>query len=56
MGNGVKFRVTLTLLIHLPGTEPETKPEPPNFKFTKFTGERGPGSCSTMANMPNMRC
>jgi hypothetical protein len=56
LGNGVKFRLTLTLLFHLPGTEPEAKPEPSNFKFTKFMGEHGPGSRSPMANMPNVNC
>ncbi len=56
LGNGVKFPVTLTLLLHLPGMEADAKPELFNFKFTQFTDERGPGSCHPMANMPNMRC
>ncbi len=56
LGNGVKFPVTLTLLLHLPGMEPDAKPELFDFKFTQFTDERGPGTCSPMANMPNMRC
>jgi hypothetical protein len=54
LGNGVKFPVTLTLLLHLPGMEPDAKPELFNFKFTQFTDERGPGTCHPMANMPNM--
>jgi len=58
LGNGVKFLVivTLTLLLHLPGVEPDAKPEMSNFKFTEFTDERGPGGCSPMANTPNKRC
>jgi len=56
LGNGVKFPVTLTLLLHLPGMEPDAKPELFNFKFTQYTDERGPGTCHPMANMPNMRC
>jgi hypothetical protein len=54
LGNGVKFPVTLTLLLHLPGMEPDAKPELFNFQFTQFTDERGPGTCHPMANMPNM--
>jgi hypothetical protein len=56
LGGGVKFPLTLTLLLHLPGMEPDAKPELFNFKFTQFTDERGPGSCHPMANMPNMHC
>jgi len=56
LGNGVKFPVTLTLLLHLPEMEPDAKPELFNFQFTQFTDERGRGCCSPMANMPNMRC
>jgi hypothetical protein len=56
LGNGVKFPLTLTLLLHLPGMEPDAKPELFNLKFTQFTDERGSGSCSLMANMPNMHC
>jgi hypothetical protein len=56
LGNGVKFPVTLTLLMHLPGMQPDAKPELFNFKFTQFTDERGPGTCHPMASMPNMRC
>jgi hypothetical protein len=54
LGNGVKFPVTLTLLLHLPGMEPDAKPELFNFTFTQFTDERGPGTCHPMANMPNL--
>jgi hypothetical protein len=54
LGNGVKFPVTLTLLLHLPGMEQDAKPELFNFTFTQFTDERGPGTCHPMANMPNM--
>lgn len=56
LGNGVKFPLTLTLHLHLPGMEPDAKPELFNFTFTQFTDERGPGSCHPMASMPNMRC
>jgi hypothetical protein len=56
LGNGVKFPVILTLLVHLPGMEPDAKSELFNFKFTQFTDERGPGTCHPMANMPNMHC
>jgi hypothetical protein len=54
LGNGVKFPVNLTLLLHLPGMEPGAKPELFNFTFTQFTDERAPGTCHPMANMPNM--
>jgi hypothetical protein len=56
LGNGVKFPVTLTMLLHLPGMEPDAKPELFNFNFTQFTDEHGPGSCRPMSSMPNMRC
>jgi hypothetical protein len=56
LGSGVKFLVALNLLLHLPGTEPDAKPELYHFKFTQFAEERGPGSCSPMANMANMSC
>jgi len=56
LGNGVKFPLTLTLLLHLPGMEPDAKPELFNFSFTQFTDERGPGSCRPMPSMPNMHC
>jgi hypothetical protein len=55
-GDGVKFLVTLTLLLHLPGMEPDAKPELFDLKFTQSTDERGPGSCHLIAKMPNMRC
>jgi len=56
LGDRVKFPVTLTLHLRLPGMESSAKPELFNFKFTKFTDERGSGNCSPMANMPNMGC
>jgi hypothetical protein len=56
LGNGVKFPVTLTMLLHLPGMELDAKPELFDFKFTQFTDEHGPGSCRPMSSMPNMRC
>ena len=56
LGNGVKFPVTLTLLLYLPGMEADAKPELFNITFKKFTDERGPGICHPMANMPNMHC
>jgi hypothetical protein len=56
LGEGVKFPVAITLLLRLPGMAPDAKPELFNFNFTQFTDERGPGTCSPMANMPNMRC
>jgi hypothetical protein len=55
LGNGVKFPVTLTMLLHLPGMEPDAKPELFNFNFTKFTDEHGPGSCTPMPSM-HMSC
>jgi hypothetical protein len=56
LGDAVKFPVSLTLLLHLPGMAPDAKPELFNFTFTQFTDENGPGSCSPMKNMPNMKC
>jgi hypothetical protein len=56
LGDRVKFPVTLTLHLRLPGMVSSAKPELFNFKFTKFTDERGSGNCSPMANMPNMGC
>jgi hypothetical protein len=56
LGNGVKFPVILTLLLHLPGMEPDAKPELFDFKFTQFTDEHGPGTCRPMPSMPNMHC
>ncbi len=56
LGEGVKFPLTLTLLLHLPGMAPDAKPELLNFTFTGFTDENGPGTCSPMNIMPNMRC
>ncbi len=54
LGSGVKFPATITLHLHLPGMKPDAKPELFNFKFTQFTDERGLGSRSPKANMPNM--
>jgi hypothetical protein len=54
-GNEVKFPVTLTLLLPLPGMGPDAKLELFNFAFTKFLDERGPGSCHPMADMTSMR-
>src|SRR3984885_853865 len=51
LGEGVKFPVTLTLLLHLPGMAPDDKPELFNFTFTKFTDENSAGSCTPMKNM-----
>src|SRR6266851_5423939 len=56
LGNGVKFTVTVTLLLHLSGMEPDAKPELFNLKFRRFADELGYRSRSPMANMPNMRC
>jgi hypothetical protein len=56
LGEGVKFPVSLTLLLHLPGMAPDAKPELFNFMFAGFTDENGPGTCSPMKNMPNMHC
>jgi hypothetical protein len=56
LGDFMKFPVSLTLLLHLPGMAPDAKPELFNFTFTQFTDENGPGSCSPMKNMPNMKC
>jgi len=54
LGDSVKFPVTLTLLLRLPGVAPDAKPEVFNFDFKQFTDERGPGTCTPMAKMPNM--
>ncbi len=54
LGDAVKFPVALTVLLHLPDTPPDAKPELFNFTFTKFTDEHGPGTCVPMAKMPNM--
>jgi hypothetical protein len=56
LGDRVKFPVTLTLHLRLPGMVSSAKPELFNFKFTEFTDERGSENCSPMANMPNMGC
>jgi hypothetical protein len=56
LGDRVRFPVTITLQLRLPGMASNAKPELFNFKFIKFTDERGSGACSPMANMPNMRC
>jgi hypothetical protein len=56
LGDRVKFPVTVTLHLRLPGMVSSAKPELFNFKFTKFTEERGSGNCSPMSNMPNMGC
>jgi len=55
LGDGPKFPVTFTLLLHLPGMAPDAKPELFNFTFTGFTDERGPGTCTPMPKM-NMSC
>ena len=54
LGNGVKFPVTPPPLPHLPGMEPDAKPESFHFTFTQFTDVRGPATCHFRANMPNM--
>lgn len=54
LGDAVKFPVALTVLLHLPDTPPDAKPELFNFAFTKFTDENGPGNCAPMAKMPDM--
>jgi hypothetical protein len=56
LDNGVKFIVSPTLLLRLPGMEPDAKPELFNFKCEQFTDECGPGICSAVANMPKLRC
>ena len=56
LGNGVKFTVIVTLLLHLSGMEPDAKPELFNLKFRRFADDLGYGSCKPMANMPNMGC
>jgi hypothetical protein len=54
LGDTVKFPVALTVLLHLPDTPADAKPELFNFTFTKFTDENGPGTCVPMAKMSNM--
>jgi hypothetical protein len=56
LGDGVKFPVTLTLLLNQSGMGLNANPELFNFKFVEFTGESGAGTCGPLANMPNMRC
>ena len=56
LGDRVKFPVTLTLHLSLPGMVSSAKPELFNFKFKKFTDERGSGNCRPIANMPSMGC
>jgi len=55
-GDRVKFPVTLTVHLRLPGMVSSAKPELFNFKFTMFTDEGWSGNCSPMANMPNTGC
>jgi hypothetical protein len=54
LGEGIKFPIALTVLLHLPEMPPDAKPELFNFSFAKFTDENGPGTCIPMARMPNM--
>ncbi len=56
LGDTVKFPVAITLLLRLPGMQPNAKPEMFNFNFTRFTVENGPGPCGHMAGMPDMPC
>jgi hypothetical protein len=56
LGDRVRFPVTLTLHLRLPGMVSSAKPELFSFKFAKFTDERGSGNCGPMANLPNMGC
>jgi hypothetical protein len=55
LGGEVKFPVAVTLLLHLPGTAPDEKPELFNFTFTQFTDEHGPGASAPMGKMPGMK-
>jgi hypothetical protein len=55
LGDSVKFPVSITLLLHLPGMADDAKPELFNFTFTGFTDERGPGTCTPMPRM-GMNC
>jgi hypothetical protein len=54
LGDVIKFLVSLTVLLKLPDTPPDTKPELFNFTFAKFTDEKGPGTCVPMSKMSNM--
>jgi|SRR5665213_1151777 len=56
LGDRVRFPVTISLRLYLPGMDSSAKPELFNFKFAEFTVVRGSGNCSPMANMPNMGC
>jgi hypothetical protein len=53
---GVKFPVSLTLLLNLPSMELDAKSDVFRLTFTGFTDECGTGYCCPISNMPNMRC
>jgi hypothetical protein len=56
LGNGVKFAVSLTVLLLLPGTGLDAKPELPNLGFPEFTTGWRPGMRNLMGSMSKMRC
>jgi hypothetical protein len=56
LGNGLKFPVALTVLLHLPGMAATSRPELFNFIFKEFTQEPQPAACTPAANMPIMHC
>jgi hypothetical protein len=56
LAHGVKFTVRITPALPLLGTELDAKPELFNFRFPEFAVGCGPGNCSPLTNMPNMRC
>jgi hypothetical protein len=54
LGEGMKFPVTLTVMIHLPGMPPHTRPELFTFKFSKFTDENSSEACVPSMKMQGM--
>ncbi|HWF12810.1 MAG TPA: hypothetical protein VG272_03675 [Candidatus Acidoferrales bacterium] len=56
LSDRVRFPVTITLRLYLPGMESSAKPELFNFRFAGFTDGRGSGNCRPMAGMPDMGC
>ena len=56
LGDGLKFPVTLTVLLRLPGMAATSRPELFNFIFKEFTQEPQPAACTPAAIMPNMHC
>jgi hypothetical protein len=56
LGDRVRFPVSVTLQLHLPGMESSAKPEMFNFRFAAFTDDPGSQNCRPMPGMPDMGC